>query len=184
MPVKIFAVALLGFCLVSNMTLADQIATADGIGPVKIGMSVKQVQHALKAKLKARDRYDGEDCWYTTRTGKVDPFIYYMVEDGKITRIDIQPKNDSVSPVPKLPVATPEGIGVGSSEADIRKAYGEVVKKERGPYDDEDTADTQYWLHVDTPDKKLGMVFITQQEHVLYFWIGTHEAINRIEGCS
>jgi hypothetical protein len=79
---------------------------------------------------------------------------------------------------------TPEGIGVGSMEEQIRSAYGKSAKKEHAPYFDKIDKDTEYWIHVDNPAKKLGMIFDVQYGRVLSFAVGMLEAINRMEGCS
>jgi hypothetical protein len=171
-----------------NGAIADQIATADGIGPVQIGMSAKQAERALGAKLDpmSADGNGSAECWLTSRKGKIDRFIQYMIKFGKITRIDVFPGAAEISPKPVPAIKTPEGIGVGSSEDDIRKAYGETVKKEVAPYGDEDHIDatTSYSLHVDTPDKKRGIIFETTHNRVESFSVGLHDSINMIESCN
>jgi hypothetical protein len=179
---------ILVFVLAAASALADQIATADGIGPVKIGMSVKEAEHALGAKLDpmSADGNGSAECWITSRRGKIDRFIQYMIEYGKVTRIDVYPTAADVMPLPVPGIKTPEGIGVGSNEEDIRKAYGEAVRKQLAPYETGDQIDayTSYSLHVDAPDKKRGMIFETLHDRVTSFSVGLHDSINMIEGCN
>ncbi len=107
-----------------------------------------------------------------------------MIEYETIVAIDVYPPGGGTFPLPRPAIKTPKGIGVGSTEEAINRAYGKSVKKELAPYCDEDSKDAKYSIHVDNPDKNLGMIFAVQYGRVLSFSVGTHEAINRMEGCS
>jgi hypothetical protein len=120
----------------------------------------------------------------TSRSDKKYLVIQYMVEYENIVAIDVYPPAAEAFPL-KIPASrTPEGIGGGSTDERIRRAYGKSAKKERAPFFDETNKDTEYWIHVDNPDNKLGMIFDVRYGRVLSFCEGTLEAINRIEGCS
>jgi len=146
-------------------------------------MTVEQAEHALGAKLDPISPAFGKECWVTSSSDKKYLVIQYMVEDENIAAIDVYPPAAEAFPLPIPAIKTPEGIGVSSTEEEIRRAYGKSAKKERAPYFDETDKDTVYWIHVDNPDKKLGMIFDVQYGRVLNFSVGMLEAINRIEGC-
>lgn len=93
----------------------------------------------------------------TLRSDKKDRAIQYIIEYENITAIDVYPPAAEAFPLPIPAIKTPEGIGAGSTQ--IRKAYGKSAKKELAPYFDKIDKDTEYWIHVDNPDKKLGMIF-------------------------
>jgi hypothetical protein len=52
-------------------------------------------------------------------------------------------------------------------EEQIRSAYGR--KKERAPYFDKIDKDAEYWIHVDNPAKKLGMILYVRYGRVEFF---------------
>jgi anaerobic C4-dicarboxylate transporter len=64
------AVALAFVVFACDQTLASQVATMEGIGPVKIGMTVEQAEHALGAKLDPISSAFGKECWVTSRSDK------------------------------------------------------------------------------------------------------------------
>jgi hypothetical protein len=126
---------------------------------VKIGMTVQEAEQALDAKLDPISSEFGKECRVTSRSDKKDRVMQYIVEDENIAAIDVYPSAAEAFPLPIPAIGTPEGIGVGSTEERIRRAYGKSARKERAPYFDEDNKDTEYWIHVDNPAKKLGMIF-------------------------
>lgn len=70
----------------------------------------------------------------TSRADGVDPDIAYIVESGRITRIDIWQAKQGDDPG----IVSPEGIGIGSTEDQIKNAYGAKLKIEAHPYEGED----------------------------------------------
>lgn len=186
MSIKIYFVALALVVFAFDQTYASEVATMEGIGPVKIGMTVEQAEQALGAKLDPISPPFYKECWITSRSDKKDRTIQYMVEYENITAIDVYPPAAEAFPLPIPAITTPEGIGVGSTEEQIRRAYGNSAKKELAPYElaDKIDKDTEYWIHVENPDKKLGMIFDVRYGRVLSLSVGMLEAINRMEGCS
>jgi hypothetical protein len=91
--------------------------------------------------------------------GQKNLVIQYIVEYENITAVDVYPPVPETFPLSILAIRTPEGIGVGSTEKEIRRAYGKSAKKELAPYYDKIDKDTEYWIHGDNPAKKLGMIF-------------------------
>jgi len=176
--------ALAFIILASDPAVANLIATSEGIGPVKIGMTVEEAERALGAKLDPISEAFSKECWVTSRSDEKIPIIQYTVEDQAITAINVFPPAPEIPPPSIFSIKTPKGIGVGSTEEAINRAYGKSAKKELAPYFDEDSKDAEYSIHVDDPEKKLGMIFTVQYGRVLRFSVGTLQAINRIEGCS
>lgn len=184
MSIKMYFVALAFIVFACDRIYANQVATMEGIGPVKIGMTVQEAERPLGAKLDPISTTFGNECWVTSRSDKKDRAIQYLVEDENIAAIDVYPPAAETFPLPIPAIKTLEGIGVDSTEEQIRRAYGKSAKKERASYFDEDNKDTVYRIHVENPAKKLGMIFDVQYGRVLNFSVGTLEAINRMEGCS
>lgn len=174
MPIKMRFVVLLFICVAFDESFAAQIATVEGIGPVKIGMAIEEAERALGAKLDPISEAFGTECWVTSRSDKIDPSIQYMIEDETIVAINVYPPGGETFPLPRPAIETPEGIGVGSMEKKINRSYGKIVKKELAPYYDKDSKDAVYWIHVDNPDKKMGMIFTVRYGRVLSFSVGMH----------
>jgi len=186
MSIKMYFVALALMVFAFDRTYASQVATMEGIGPVKIGMTVEEAKRALGAKLDPISPEFYKECWVTSRSDKKDRVIQYIADiagDQNVVAIDVYPRAAETFPLPNPAIKTPEGVGGGSTEEKIRRAYGKSAKKERAPYFDETDKDAEYWIHVDNPDKKLGMIFVVRYGRVLNFSVGMGEAINRIEGC-
>jgi hypothetical protein len=69
------AVALAIIVFAFDQTFASQVATMEGIGPVKIGMTAEQAEQALGAKLAPISTTFGKECWVTSRSDKKDRVI-------------------------------------------------------------------------------------------------------------
>src|SRR5262245_53443820 len=160
-----------------------QAVSFDGWGPVRLGMTVAAAERALKARLKPMDKEATRDCWVTQRRDGKQRGVQYAVQNGRIARIDIYTQDGETPRVKDT-----RGLGIGSTEADIRRAYGEVAVLP-APYWDEEAARAaaetraklgimvateppHYWIRVDSPDLKHGIIFETRDGKVLSFWTG------------
>jgi hypothetical protein len=152
------------------------VLSFQGVGPVQLGMTVKDAERALGTKLEARsDVYISDACYETWRADKKDPGIGYVVEDGKITVIQVY-SSDGQMP----DVTDKHRLGIGGTEDNIRRAYG-PVKKSLGFYDrgepepdpakpqrgeDTKTSATEYvpefWIEAESSDNKRTILFITR----------------------
>jgi hypothetical protein len=140
--IQFAALALIVFAF--DRTSASQVATMEGIGPVKIGMTVQEAEHALGAKLDPISPEFYKECWETSRSDKKDRVIQYMVENENIMAIDVYPRAAKTFPLPVPAIKTAKGIGVGSTEEEIKRAYGKSAKKERAPNFGETDKDPEY----------------------------------------
>jgi hypothetical protein len=180
--VRTFALVLCFSSASANAT--DQILTPNGLGPVRIGMTVTQAEKALGAKLDPLEKMSAntESCWYTQRADHVDPLVSYMVWYRKIVRIDIDESElgKSKKSVPR--VASEKGIHIGASETQIKEAYGSTIDVSPHEYGDEATND-HYWTIL-AEDGQNGVRFETMSGKVQSFHAGTAKAIKLVEGCS
>lgn len=97
----------------------------------------------------------------------------FMVEDGIVVRIDV----DSASP----PLETAEGIGIGSTEAEIRSAYGEHVTIQLHKYQWE--AGWRYFVYLPPTDSLHAIVFETDGNTVRTFRAGRRPQVQYVERC-
>ena len=87
--------------------------TPDGLGPVRIGMSRAEVTRVVGAPLRGDEITEGCIEMQPARGWRG---IYFMFEEGRLTRISMSGAESGI--------ATPRGIRVGASEAEVRRAYG------------------------------------------------------------
>ncbi len=168
------------------------------VGSVELGMTVQQAESALNAKLGPVDAPFSKNCYVTGRTDGKEEALSYVVIDGKITVMAVFLPNER-KPDPNI--VDGRGIGVGSTEADIRRVYGKV-RKELAPdfrASKEEIAEAakarakkgitepepppEYRIVVGNPDHKRVIIFTTRNQKVLYFEIGLKPEIMSSEHC-
>lgn len=155
-----------------------------GLGPVHIGMSVPEAEHALATTFAPMTPGEEEACWQTRRADGNDPQVWYMVENGKITRIDIEDTSGNATqgfgnlPAPSA-IKTVEGIGFGAAEADVIAAYGPATEVLPHKYDEQGR-----YLVVQSADGRSALLFETQKGRVTIFRAGVHPSVDYVEGCS
>ena len=171
-----------------------QVVSFMGAGPVQLGMTVEAAERSMGTKFAPISLPFSEDCWITGRADEKDKAISYVIENGKIVRIDFSPREGE-----QMNLKTAAGIGIGSTEADIRRAYKDISIT-RAPYYDEkseiEAAKTrakfgitapepspEFWVRVDSPDHERGIIFVTQDGKVISFFTGFKAAIEDMEIC-
>ena len=139
----------------------------DGAGPVKVGMSLAQLNTALNENFSMPEDEDEKACFFA-ESAKY-PGIAFMVQSGRVTRVDVIKPN----------IATASGIRVGDSEALVMKVYGQKLKVEPHAY----TGPEGHYLTVYSPDGRYGLRFETDGQKVTGFYAGERHAIAYVEGC-
>ena len=144
----------------------------DRYGPVVIGMTPGEASNKLKLPLipeRPLDPHDKESqaCHYEYPSGDYQD-IGFMVEDGRITRIDIRSKK----------ISTMNNIRIGDSEETVKKAFPGKVREEIHPYIGKEGK----YLIVET---KPGYAFIfeTDRGKITRFRSGKLSSVRYIEGC-
>jgi len=166
------------FASLSVPALAGGTMTMDGLGKVHLGMTLKGAGRALGARLVVSPDYDDpSECSYANRADGRDANVAYMLHRDRIVRIDVDSRTAGKSFVD---VRTEAGIGIGSSEADIRRAYGRRAKVGPHPYGDRN----DHYYRLDDNGRNYGIIFETWDGKVSEFRVGGHHAIEYIEGCS
>ncbi len=128
---------------------SSRVVSAQGFGPVPIGMAAAEAQRALSPI----ERYgDGtEACRYLNPKG-APAGVQYMVNEGVIARYDVGPLDGPKEVAPSELPRTAEGIGVGSTTAQVAAAYGARITREphhyvKGEYLTVTPADTPIAAH-------------------------------------
>jgi hypothetical protein len=138
----------------------------DGMGPVKLGMTLAQLKATFHQNLREDNDAASENCFYVHAKGH--EHIRFMIEDGKLTRIDVDARG----------ISTNSGLQVGDAEARVHQFYGTKVKVTPHKY-----VDTGRYLTVHFQDPRYGIRFETDKGKITEYYVGTYEAIQYVEGC-
>ena len=150
--------------LIAICSAADGwVVRLDGVGPVKIGMSLHQLNTVLRERFAMPENKEDKGCFYVT--AKRHPQVSFLIENRRLVRIDVD----------KTGVPTTEGVQVGDSEEHVKHVYGSRLKVEPHHYTD------GHYLTLRNGDH--GIRFETDEAKVSTFYSGTVEAIQYVEGC-
>ena len=97
------------------------VLSADGYGPVTIGMSEAEARQVLGPQV--QDNFsaadEGADPCRFIWVGEEPRDVVYMVEDQRISRITVAAPRGAT---------TDKGLALGATEADVRKVYGDRLE--------------------------------------------------------
>lgn len=156
-------------CAASREHLSKNNLELDRFGPVKVGMTPSEASTGLGIALISGNPPDEDDtaCHYVYPRGEFGD-IGFMVENGRITRIDVYSKI----------IAASGNIHVGDSESLIRKNYPGKIKEEIHPYIGEQG---KYLILELKPG--YAYVFETDSGRITTFRAGKLDSVKYIEGC-
>ena len=159
------AAAVLALALASPSP-ADARVTLNGVGPLRIGMSVEALRSRFGATLE--EEPDPEvDCAYWTSPRF--PGLAMMVSSRRLVRIDFDDAR----------WRTASGAGVGMSEREVRALYGRQLRVDEHPY----TGPEGHYLIYRARSEPLGMIFETDGRRVERYRVGYWNKVQLIEGC-
>jgi hypothetical protein len=136
-----------------------------GIGPVKAGMSVEAANNALGGTLAIPAKLS--ECDYV-RPKSEPKHLAFMVESGKVSRVEVQPGST---------ITTAEGAKIGDTEERIKTLYPgvEVRPAKYG------TGHTLVMTPKDGGNNRI--VFETDGKKVVSYRSGRMPAVEYVEGC-
>lgn len=152
-----------------------EVMTADGWGPLRIGMTVAEITAALgpDANPGAVGGPDPGQC-DEFRPENAPEGILVMVQRGVLTRISVS-RNETIR--------TPEGLRIGDPEADVLAAYGTRARIEPHPYWPSPAKSITVWHGPRVDANPRGIRFeIDAKGNVAHLRAGG-PSIEAIEGC-
>jgi hypothetical protein len=153
----------------------DNVLTADGLGTIAIGIPVDRLERVLRSKV-VYNPYLNRGCSVTT-TPEMEPRgVSFTIEKKLLTRINLDFYGTDPRP---LAIKTDTGVGLGSPEDDVTKAYGNRVRIAQNPGDP-----TWHTLYVDTSDHSRGIIFETDGKRVKSIRAGEYPTIAGDISCS
>lgn len=170
------ALALTVFIAAAVPALAEDappVLTMDGIGSLKVGMAVDKLEQLLHTRI-AYSKFNNNGCSVLT-TATLEPRgISLMIDEKLLARVNVEFVGTSA--LPKT-VKTEAGIGLGSSEDDLKKAYP-TAKVKPNPADP-----SWHTISVLNADGSQGFVFETDGVTVKSMRSGITPAISFQRGC-
>lgn len=142
-----------------------------GFDGVRYGMSLQEGSSALGEEIRVMENpgYD-DNCSYAVAENMA-PGAQFMIIKGSIMRIDVLENSN---------IRTAEGAGIGSSESDLMRIYGDSIVKQDNPYRGYDMTYTE----TISPGVVSKIVFSTDGRTVQVYRAGIVPAVDYIEGCS
>lgn len=136
----------------------------DGIGPVKVGMTVSQARDAAGVAITSPVDELDNGCGYSEVPSMRG--LSFMFIDGTIARVDVD-----------AGAATEAGIRVGDDVAKVRKAYGSKIKEEPHEY-------VQGGQYLSVRSGSNSLLFETDGSKVTTMRSGESDAVALVEGCA
>lgn len=144
--------------------------TLNGIGTVRVGMTVKEATRAAGTKLVGDA--PNNSCYYVKPQGEPQN-IGFMVTGGRISRVDVY-KNSRV--------ATFSGARIGDTEARIKSLYPGQITVTPHKY-----VQGGHYLTLVPQDRAYGnyrLIFETDGKRITQFRTGKLPEVEFVEGCS
>lgn len=160
---RLFLMCLIALCIQPVAAFAaDLILSPQGYGLIRFGQTLKHTEITLNEHSKADD--PDESCTYVEF--KKYPNVRFMVEDGVITRADVNENVPNTS-----------GIKVGMTIANARRIQPRL-KTEPHQYDPEG-----HYLTLSFNHGRFALVFETDKTKVTDVHGGMQPSVGYVEGC-
>lgn len=143
------------------------IVREDGVGPVKIGMTLSQLNDVLREHFVMPEKKEDQGCFYVNPARHHQ--ISFMIEDGRLSRVDVDAPG----------ISTVKGVEVGDSEKRAATIYGNELKVEPSQY----TGPEGHYLTLRSKSGLYGIRFETEHGKITTYYAGRFESIQYVEGC-
>ncbi len=142
----------------------------DGIGPVRVGMTIADVERLVGGTARIERIEPDDECGYAYVPG-VPEGISFMLSRDTVVRANVQEPG----------ILDDVGLGVGSTEAEVMARRAGKVRVEPHPY----TGPEGHYLIVDDPARPgFRLIYETDGQRVVTFRAGRLPEADLIEGCA
>jgi hypothetical protein len=152
----------------SQLTATSKVAI-DGIGPIRVGMTIQQAEASARRRLLSQGGKLG-NCWYVKPQGGPRD-ISFMVIDGQIARVDIYGNS---------PITTVSGARIGDCEDRIKSLYAVRIT----PHEYVRGGHYLTFVPNDRSERQYRMVFETDGKRVKLIRAGRLPEVEYIEACA
>jgi hypothetical protein len=171
----LYFILILAGCCTAFAAEPDWVLTPDGLGPVKFGMSAKQLQNVLLQKLEYDyDPFHKHACGTVSTKRSQAQGISFTLDNGHVTRISV----DFYGKGLRSPVRTEAGIGLDATVEEVKQAYGARLVVKPHPNDP-----SWQYLVVNSPDHSRAVIFETNGTKVIHIRAGDYPEITQPDGC-
>lgn len=162
---------------------AKPVLTAEGFGPLRIGMTRAQVAEALgeDSDPEAVGGPEPESCdeWRPVRAPEG---LLVMIEEGRLTRISL---------IDGSKVKTDRGLGLGAAAAAVRSVYGPALRAGRHKYEEAPAEYLTIWAKdaprddkSEIPPTARGIVYEVGGKGAVQAILAGGPSILYVEGCA
>ncbi len=176
----IFCIGTLGFSSLTVGTVGAQAKLTNqsevfinGIGTVRVGMTVAQASKAAGTRLIRESGYELNPSCFYVKPQSQSKGLSFMVTDRRISRVDVWEKS---------PITTLSGAKIGDTEARIKSLYPGRIQVTPHKY----VQGGHYLTFIpkDRADSNYRIVFETDGKRVTQFRAGQIPEVEYVEGCS
>ncbi len=160
---------MISLVLLAAAAQSSWVLTPEGLGPVRIGMTRAQVARVLKTPLRGAAIESDDICVEKDARGL--PGVAFMFEDKRLTRVSVFKPSK---------IRTGTGIRVGSTDAQVKRAYGARLATEKSRYMLPPARLLIRW----TAPNEQGLAFETGEDRRVYTMRGGKKSITYAEGCA
>jgi hypothetical protein len=162
---------------------AEPVLTAEGYGPLRIGMTRAEVVAALgeDRNPNAIGGADPEAC-DEFHPARAPEGLLVMIENGRLSRISL---------VRESRVKTDPGLTLGGTAAAVRAAYGPALRAEPHKYEDAPAQYLTAWAKdspkgagATTPETARGLRYVVGADGKVQSIIAGGPSIQYVEGCA
>jgi hypothetical protein len=169
MPIRRLSLIAVTVAAIASSAFAAPPLTAQGWGKLRIGMRERDAVRLFHLRVPRSLGADSFDCRQDEMPSQEGMAV--MAQRGIITRITIAAPSQ---------LLTDRHLGLSSTEADVKRAYGKALRIETTPYEAEPAHEMTFWS---VPGKR-GVRYDTNiAGSVEAIYVGA-SAIELIEGCS
>lgn len=157
----------------SSVSLSESSQVSiQGIGRIKIGMTISQATKSAKINLVQEGSARKSNCIYYKPAGKKLGGVHFMVTNGIVSRIEITNPH----------ITTISGAKIGNSEEQIRSLYGSQIQTKNHKY--LDRGHYLIFTSRDQQDHRNQILFETDGVNVINWRVGRVKEVGWVEGCS